>query len=80
MFEKHVEKIFNIDFICLFAQKAEHFESLICLNIPSLIFTIIKNKEQKIDYFSRAKLELYSQEILVPYAIEKKMMMSILKS
>ena len=72
MFETNIEKIFNIDFICLFASKTEKFENIIELKIPSFTFTLIKNKDEKLDYFSGAKLELHTQQVLVPYAIEEK--------
>ena len=70
-FDKKIEKIFNIDFICLFAQRTGKDLSKLDLEIPVNHYSI-KNEGNNIKYFSPVELELESKSILVPYAVEIK--------
>ncbi|MHA1659399.1 MAG: HsdM family class I SAM-dependent methyltransferase, partial [Promethearchaeota archaeon] len=70
-FDKKIEKIFNIDFICLFAEKTREIQSDINREIPAYHFTIEKEKDS-INYFDVMNLVLKEKKILVPYNIEKK--------
>ena len=70
-FDKKIENIFNIDFICLFGQKRrENFENSIN-EIKSYHFTL-KNEFEGVDYFKPIDLKLDKVVPLVPYSIEKK--------
>ena len=71
MFDKKIEKIFNIDFICIFAQKSERQLTISNLEIPSQHFTI-KEGVESLDYFDDVELITQKREILLPYSIEKK--------
>jgi SAM-dependent methyltransferase len=70
-FDKKIEKIFNIDFICLFAQKKRKDPSKFDLEIPVNHYTM-NNEGNNIKYFSLVELELESKSILVPYSVELK--------
>jgi len=70
-FDKKIENIFNIDFICLYGQKgSENFEHSI-MEIKSYHFTL-KNEFEGVDYFKPIELKLDKVVPLVPYSIEKK--------
>jgi len=71
MFNKQIENIFNIDFICLFAQKSENILINKDSEIPVYYFSV-KSKDSKLDYFENVELELEYKSILVPYYIQKK--------
>lgn len=70
-FSKKIEKIFNIDFICLFAQKSvipiidKDYE------IPTHYFKL-KISTDNLKYFNNIDLNLEKVENLVPYSIEEK--------
>ena len=70
-FDKKIEKIFNIDFICLFAQSNGKDRSNLDLEIPVNHY-IIKNKGNNVNYFSLDELLLESKSILIPYNVEIK--------
>ena len=70
-FDRNVEKVFNIDFVCLFAQKSEKISNNSKLEIPSQHFTI-KDGTSNIDYFDDIELKNQKTDILIPYSIEKK--------
>ncbi len=70
MFDNHIKKIFNIDFICLFGQKSEGLKKS-NEEFKSYYFTLRKEKSN-LDYFDSANLELENVDILIPYSIEKK--------
>ena len=70
-FDKQIEKVFNIDFICLFAQKTESKREIFEVEIPSHSFTI-KEGIEDLNYFDNVHLEIQKTEILIPYSIEKK--------
>ncbi|MFX1394362.1 MAG: N-6 DNA methylase [Promethearchaeota archaeon] len=70
-FDKKIEKIFNIDFICIFAQKSEKNQPNSNLEIPAYHFTL-KYENLDINYFTNLELELKEIKTLVPYSIDKK--------
>jgi len=70
-FDKKIEKVFNIDFICLFAQKTEKKRKTIEMEIPSRSFTI-KERIEDLNYFDNVNLEIQKMETLIPYSIEQK--------
>ncbi len=70
-FNKNIERIFNIDFICLFAQKSNNLQDSLNLKIPTLKYSI-KDEEGILHYFSQVDLEIKDKRILIPYGVEKK--------
>ncbi len=70
-FDKKIEKVFNIDFICLFGVKSR--ENLVnsIREIMSYHFKLKKDYEF-VDYFMPIELKLDKILPLVPYSIEKK--------
>jgi SAM-dependent methyltransferase len=70
-FNRRVEKIFNIDFICLFGQKSSR--DLLDSNqeIKAYHFKLKKEIEE-IEYFKNVELDLERIDTLVAYNIEKK--------
>jgi hypothetical protein len=70
-YEKKLEKVFNIDFICIFAQKSENTLELSNREID--VYHLKLNEENKsFDYFDDLELILEKREPLVPYYVEKK--------
>ncbi|UCD01957.1 MAG: N-6 DNA methylase [Promethearchaeota archaeon] len=70
-FDKKIEAIFNIDFICLFGKKLQDLEEGSSEEIKSYHFTL-KSEMENIDYFKNIELELEKIDTLIPYSIEKK--------
>jgi hypothetical protein len=70
-FDKKIEKIFNIDFICLYAQKGEKRENSSLYEIPSHQYAL-KEENTEVSYFSTIDLKLEEVDILIPFSIEKK--------
>ncbi|MFX1314326.1 MAG: class I SAM-dependent DNA methyltransferase [Promethearchaeota archaeon] len=70
-FDKKIEKIFNVDFICLFARKSENEFKYYDKEIPALHFNI-DNKFNKINYFSNLGLKQERINYLIPYCFETK--------
>jgi hypothetical protein len=69
-FDKKIEKVFNIDFICLFAQKGENREKTLLYEIPSHKYTL-KEEDSELSYFSNIDLKLKETEDLIPFSIEQ---------
>ncbi len=69
-FNKKIEKIFNIDFICILAQKSKKTQPNLNLEVPDYHFTL-KNENNNINYFTNIELKLKEIKTLVPYSIEK---------
>ena len=69
-FDKKIENIFNIDFICLYAQKGEKREKSSLYEIPSHKYSL-KKVDNEITYFSTVELKLKEVEILMPFSIEQ---------
>ncbi len=70
-FDKQIENVFNIDFICLFGQKS----SKILLNYNKEIKAYhynLRNTLENIDYFKNIELVLEKVDVLLPYSIEQK--------
>jgi len=70
-FDKKIENIFNIDFICLFGKKSKNLGVNLNEEIKSYYFTL-KNEMESIDYFKNIEFECERMETLIPYSIEKK--------
>lgn len=67
-FNKKIESLFNIDFICLFAEKDVKSKNKLDYEFPASYFTI---NCENIDYFSNLELILEKVDLLIPYYIEK---------
>jgi len=70
-FTREITKVFNVDFICIFAQKSAESLQKHNIEIPVHLFSI-KEKRKKLTYFELIDLKLEKIEILVPYLIETK--------
>ncbi|MFX1568161.1 MAG: class I SAM-dependent DNA methyltransferase [Promethearchaeota archaeon] len=70
-FDKKIEALFNIDFICLFGQKSKVFEKKSTETIKAYFFRL-KNNVEKIKYFEDLELELDRVDLLKPYSVEEK--------
>ncbi|MHA2006643.1 MAG: N-6 DNA methylase [Promethearchaeota archaeon] len=71
LFEEKIEKIFNIDFICLYARKLQDQEDKRYYEIPAYHFTL-EHDEIDVSYFNNIKLLLNKVETLIPYSSERK--------
>ena len=71
MFGSDILKIFNIDFICLYAEKSSNLDKKENYHIPVIYFD---TKENIVDfnYFDLIDLQVKKKEDLVPYSIETK--------
>ncbi|GAG77489.1 unnamed protein product, partial [marine sediment metagenome] len=70
-FDKKIENIFNIDFICLYAKKGESREKSSLYEIPSCQYAL-KEENTDVSYFSKIDLKLKKVETLIPFSIEQK--------
>ena len=70
-FTREITKVFNVDFICIFAQKSAESLQKYNIEIPVYLFSI-KERRKKLTYFELIDLKLEKIEILVPYLIEIK--------
>lgn len=70
-FSKKIEKIFNIDFICLYAQKSALPIIEKDYEIPTYYFKL-KTSTDNLKYFDNIDLYIEKVENLVPYSIEEK--------
>jgi hypothetical protein len=70
-FDKKIEKIFNIDFICLFARKTNGMNYQLKYQIPSVCFGLNPSIE-RLEYFDEIELITLKEDILVPYSIKRK--------
>ncbi|MFX1467620.1 MAG: class I SAM-dependent DNA methyltransferase [Promethearchaeota archaeon] len=70
-FDKKIENLFNIDFICLFGKKSRKKSEESIKEIPSYHFSL-NNEIENIDYFDNIDLKLEKELTLVPYIVEKK--------
>ncbi len=71
VFDKKIEKIFNIDFICLYAQKSQILEEPSLYEIPAYHFALEHN-DINMNNYNTIDLKLKKEEILVPFSIEQK--------
>ncbi|MFX1426682.1 MAG: class I SAM-dependent DNA methyltransferase [Promethearchaeota archaeon] len=71
LFNKQVEKIFNIDFICLYAHKSLNGETLIPYEVPSYYFYLDNYNINEKNY-DKTSLKLKKEEIFIPFSIEQK--------
>jgi SAM-dependent methyltransferase len=72
MFSKSIKKSFNIDFICIFAQKASNDIILDNLEIPVYQFSINNNNIHNFTYSDSIDLIESGIKTYIPYSIEKK--------
>ncbi|GAH32781.1 unnamed protein product, partial [marine sediment metagenome] len=70
-FTREITKIFNIDFICIFAQKSTNKVQLVNLEVPLYLYSM-KENGKKLNYFDPVNLILEKTETLVPYSVETK--------
>jgi len=68
-FDTYIEKIFNIDFICIYAQKENKVLEPSKIEIPAFYYALGR-KYKKLDYFESVNLRILKKEILVPYSHE----------
>ena len=57
MFSKKIEKIFNVDFICLYAQRSDNNTIEFNYDIPTFHFKL-KNGRENLEYFDIVELNL----------------------
>lgn len=69
-FDKKVESIFTIDFICLYARRTSDSDSFLKYQVPSICFRL-DSPIERLNYFDDVKLIPLKKEILVPYAIKE---------
>jgi len=70
-FAKQITDIFNIAFICIYAQKSEEDRTIPNLEVPSFLFSVNLNGK-KLNYYDSVNLSLEKTEELVPYGTEIK--------
>ncbi len=70
-FDRKIEALFNIDFICLYGQKSKTIEKKTTDVIENYHFKI-KNSVEIVEYFDDIDLKLERVELLLPYNIEEK--------
>ena len=68
-FTPEITGIFNIDFICIFAQKSTKPKQNFNLQIPQYLFAVEKNGKQ-LKYFDSVNIFLEKTETMVPYIVE----------
>jgi len=70
-FDKKIEKIFNIDFICIYGQKGQSRIRHSVYEIPSYHFAL-KDDNVEIGYFNIIDIKVVKVETLVPFSIDQK--------
>ncbi len=70
MFNRTIEKVFNIDFICLYGQKSKEVK-IADEEIMAYYFNL-DNLDNNVDYYKSLNLKIEKKEALVPYSVEKK--------
>lgn len=70
-FTRKITDIYNIDFICIFAQRSLNKDIKANLKIPLYLFSIEENGK-KLDYFDPVNLILEKTETMVPYNVESR--------
>ena len=71
LFDKKIESIFNIDFICLYARKLQGMKEHALYEIPTYHF-VLKHNDIDIDNNDSVDIKLEKEEIYVPFSIEHK--------
>lgn len=71
LFDKKLEKIFNIDFICLYAQKSLELRENTLYEVPTYHFAL-EDDNIKINNYNEIQLKLKKEEVFVPFSIEQK--------
>ncbi|MGQ4876760.1 MAG: hypothetical protein ACP6IY_22055, partial [Promethearchaeia archaeon] len=70
LFDNKIEKIFNVKFICLYAEKSEN-NKYFNLPIPAIKYSTDNGKDT-ISYFKNIDLVPLKKTLLIPYDIKKK--------
>ena len=70
-FKPNIEKIFNIDFICLYAKKSESYRLHKTFEIPVYYYNIAENQTNP-NCFEDCDLYMEKKDIFIPYHIEKR--------
>jgi hypothetical protein len=70
IFDRKIEKIFNIEFICLYGQKSNIPKNTVKIEIPASYYSII-NESIEVEYFNENDLKLDKIEVLKPFSIEE---------
>jgi len=71
VFDKIIKNIFNINFICLYAQKSKNFSILDKYEIPTYNL-MLKNNFDEISNYKNIEIEIKPSYKLVPYSIVKR--------
>lgn len=71
LFDKKLEKIFNIDFICLYAQKSLDLTIYAPYEVPTYHFTLAHD-DNKLNKHKKNDLKLKKEEFFVPFSVERK--------
>ncbi|MHA1458922.1 MAG: N-6 DNA methylase [Promethearchaeota archaeon] len=70
-FTKQITNIFNIDFICIYAQKSVEDTAISKLEVPAFLFSVKLNRK-KLNYYDSIDMTLEKIEELIPYNTEIK--------
>ena len=70
-FTKQITDIFNIDFICIYAQKSVDDGIINNLEVPSFLFSV-KENSNKLNYYDTIDISIEKTELMVPYSTELK--------
>lgn len=70
-FKPNIEKIFNIDFICLYAKKSDSYHLHKTFEIPVYYYNIAENQTNP-NCFEDCDLNMEKKEIFIPYHVEKR--------
>jgi len=71
LFDKKIESIFNIDFICLYARKSQDMKEHTLYEIPTYHF-VLEHNDIDVNNYNSVGLKLEKEEIYVPFSIERK--------
>ena len=71
LFDKKIENIFNIDFICLYARKSKDMKEHTHYEVPTYHFGL-KNNNVDVNNYDSVDFKLKKVEIFVPFSIEQK--------
>ncbi|MFX1345724.1 MAG: class I SAM-dependent DNA methyltransferase [Promethearchaeota archaeon] len=71
LFDKKIENIFNIDFICLFARKSKDMKEHALYEVPTYHFGLEHN-DIDLNNYDSVDIVLQKEEIYVPFSIEQK--------
>ncbi|MGB5911537.1 MAG: N-6 DNA methylase, partial [Promethearchaeia archaeon] len=70
-FKPNIERMFNIDFVCLYAKKSESYHLHKTFEIPVYYYNLAENQTNP-NSFEDCDLNMEKKEIFIPYHIEKR--------